>query len=426
MKIIHKIRTNHIYKFLARVFLVALVTSIAWVSSLTFYNKIMITNGITSTIEKEKTILTPLIKNVDFEKKNENYKVLKLYLENIIKEKDTIYIDFFHDGKLVLHINSHKPIPHIVEKAISILKKDEKDNLQHIIPVNSENAYLYLHYKLNIDGENFYINLLTKLNEAATKKLQDDVEDSLFILISTIVLMFFAIFPIIYSQYKQMTLKQNELIQSNLNTLISLGNAIAKRDSDTSEHNYRVTYYSIKLAEKLTLPPQQIQTLIKGSFLHDIGKIAISDNILLKPSKLNEDEFKIMKTHVTEGIDIVKNDQWLSDAQKVILNHHEKFDGSGYPNQLKGNSIPIEARIFAVADVFDALTSQRPYKKPYSIDKSFHIIKQNSGTHFDSDIVDAFEEIYKELYISVKNKTNKELEAIFYGVLNPYFFTEDK
>ena len=217
--------------------------------------------------------------------------------------------------------------------------------------------------------------------------------------------------------------KQKELIQSNINTLISLGNAIAKRDSDTNEHNYRVTYYSLKIAQEMKLSKTKIKSLIKGAFLHDIGKIAISDNILLKPAKLTDEEFEIMKTHVTQGVDIVKNDPWLSDAINVILNHHEKVDGSGYPNKLKGKDIPIEARIFAVADVFDALTSKRPYKEPFSLEKSINILKQDSGTHFDKEVVDIFEKIYIQTYNKISNIKDEELEKIFHESLKPYFFS---
>jgi HD-GYP domain-containing protein (c-di-GMP phosphodiesterase class II) len=129
-----------------------------------------------------------------------------------------------------------------------------------------------------------------------------------------------------------------------------------------------------------------------------------------------------MKTHVTSGIDIVKNDPWLMDAQKVIIHHHEKIDGSGYPYGLKGDQIPLEARIFAVADVFDALTSKRPYKKPFSVEKSITILNNDAGTHFDPLVVKHFNKIYKELYDEISNISSKKLETIFHNSLKPYFF----
>ena len=156
-------------------------------------------------------------------------------------------------------------------------------------------------------------------------------------------------------------------------------------------------------------------------FLHDIGKIAISDNILLKPAKLTNIEFEDMKTHVLHGVEIVQNNYWLKDAKDVILHHHEKVDGSGYPDGLQGDEIPYNARIFAVADVFDALTSKRPYKKPFSLDESMKIIMDDVGTHFDKNIVDSFEEIYEKIYYDILDMSSKELEKIFYQNVKPYF-----
>ena len=144
-----------------------------------------------------------------------------------------------------------------------------------------------------------YYKAIVELDKATQLAIKKDIRETLFI----IIIVFLSIFPLVYSQYKSMLEKQKELMQSNINTLISLGNAIAKRDSDTSEHNYRVTYYSIKIAQRMNLNKELIQSLIKGAFLHDIGKIAISDTILLKPGKLTSEEFSIMKTHVTSGLD---------------------------------------------------------------------------------------------------------------------------
>jgi HD-GYP domain-containing protein (c-di-GMP phosphodiesterase class II) len=154
------------------------------------------------------------------------------------------------------------------------------------------------------------------------------------------------------------------LLDSNLEILQVLGGAIAKRDSDTDAHNFRVSIYSVRLAETISLPRNEIRSLIKGALLHDVGKLAIRDNILLKQDKLTEDEFSIMKSHVEHGLEITARARWLKDADPVVGGHHEKFGGSGYPGGLSGDDIPLAARIFAIADVFDPLTSRRPYKAP--------------------------------------------------------------
>ena len=143
---------------------------------------------------------------------------------------------------------------------------------------------------------------------------------------------------------------------------------------------------------------QEIRALIKGAFLHDVGKIGISDTILLKPGKLNEEEFAVMQQHVRHGVDIISHYAWLHDAVAVTRHHHEKFDGTGYLDGLKGEEIPRNARIFALADVFDALTSKRPYKEPFSFERSAGILRDGAGTHFDPVLVAAFLRIAHSLY----------------------------
>ena len=129
----------------------------------------------------------------------------------------------------------------------------------------------------------------------------------------------------------ELELVASQLLCANTGMLEVLGSAIAKRDSDTSAHNYRVTIHAIHLGKILGFDNNALNSLIKGSFLHDIGKIAISDTILLKPGKLTFEEFEVMKTHVLQGCEIISNYEWLKDAEDVVLHHHEKFDGNGYP-----------------------------------------------------------------------------------------------
>jgi HD-GYP domain-containing protein (c-di-GMP phosphodiesterase class II) len=191
------------------------------------------------------------------------------------------------------------------------------------------------------------------------------------------------------------------LREANIGVLEVLGSAIAKRDHGTSEHNYRVTLYTLSIAEKIGHAGAQMRSLIKGSFLHDVGKIGISDNILLKEGKLTDDEFNIMKSHVQHGSDIIGSYPWLSDCVDVVHHHHEKYDGSGYMLGLKGKDIPINARIFTIADVFDALTSARPYKAAFSYDEAIGIMKKDRGSHFDPEIFDALCEMGDTIYQKV-------------------------
>ncbi|WP_051229104.1 HD-GYP domain-containing protein [Paludibacterium yongneupense] len=200
-----------------------------------------------------------------------------------------------------------------------------------------------------------------------------------------------ALYPIIVGLNRDTLRLTHTLLSSNVELMRVLGNAIAKRDSDTDSHNYRVTLYCVALAEALHRPANDIIALMAGAFLHDVGKIGISDRILLKQGPLEAEEFAIMKTHVGIGLEIIAEVKWLDIARDVVGNHHERYDGSGYPQGLAGEQIPFNARLFAIVDVFDALTSRRPYKEPYSLERSLEMMRAQDGRHFDPDILHCFE-----------------------------------
>jgi HD-GYP domain-containing protein (c-di-GMP phosphodiesterase class II) len=238
------------------------------------------------------------------------------------------------------------------------------------------------------------------------------------VVIATVLLMY----PIILNLLSRVSKLTVNLLDSNLETLQVLGSAIAKRDSDTDAHNYRVTIFSVRLAEAAGLDRQSIQKLIKGAFLHDVGKIGVRDNVLLKPGKLDDEEFKVMKTHVKHGLDIVSRSNWLHDAEDVVGCHHEKYDGTGgYDSGLAGEEIPINARIFAIADVFDALTSKRPYKEPFTYDESIEILREGRGTHFDPALVDMFVALAQPLYDLLSGKDDTVPREELGGIVDEYF-----
>ncbi|MBF0607236.1 MAG: HD-GYP domain-containing protein [Magnetococcales bacterium] len=256
-------------------------------------------------------------------------------------------------------------------------------------------------------------------------KTMDDIKSVILYSLLHVIIAVFAttvlLYPMIISMNKYLIKYSVELSDANIGILRALGGAIAKRDSDTHIHNYRVTICAVRLAEILSLKSAIIVTLIKGSFLHDVGKIAISDNILLKPGKLTDDEFNQIKTHVQHGVDIIGNTAWLQDAVEVVRYHHERYDGTGYLAGLKGNDIPLGARIFAITDVFDALTSKRPYKEPFSYDKTIDILKQGRGSHFDPDILDAFLTISRDLYEQVSKGEDTALIDTLDRLTKKYF-----
>ncbi len=213
----------------------------------------------------------------------------------------------------------------------------------------------------------------------------------------------------------------HDLLESNLQMVKALGSAIAEKDYGTSEHNFRVTIYAVMLAELAGLDKEQIKALIKGSFLHDVGKIGVRDNTLLKPAQLSSEEFESVKKHVLYGKHIIENVRWLEDAVDVVLYHHENWDGSGYPHGLSGESIPLIARIFSLADVFDALTSTRPYKRAYSYEETMSTINKEERVRFDPSLLSEFRELSSELYRTVLPLDAHALEDHLLQIINRYF-----
>ena len=173
-------------------------------------------------------------------------------------------------------------------------------------------------------------------------------------------------------------------------TLEALGDALDLRDSETEGHSKRVTAYTIMLARAMKVAPESIKMIARGAFLHDIGKMAIPDDILRKPRALSAKELLVMRDHCTRGYHMLRKIPFLHDAAEIVFTHHEHHDGTGYPGGLSGSGIPIGSRIFAVADAFDAITSDRPYRKARSIDAARKEVERCSGTQFDPEIVEVF------------------------------------
>jgi len=229
------------------------------------------------------------------------------------------------------------------------------------------------------------------------------------------------LYPVILSLMRRLADYSTHLLDANLETIAVLGSAIAKRDADTDAHNYRVSLYAARLAEAIGLKPDDMRGLIKGSFIHDVGKIGIPDAVLLKPGRLDAEEFRVMQTHVPLGVDIVRRASWLRDSVAVVAGHHEKFGGGGYPTGAHGQAIPLTARIFAIADVFDALTSERPYKKPLGLDETLEILKQGRGVHFDPALLDAFAAIAPELHQKYAGREGIDLRQELVVLVDKYF-----
>jgi response regulator RpfG family c-di-GMP phosphodiesterase len=214
----------------------------------------------------------------------------------------------------------------------------------------------------------------------------------------------------------QLLRKQREFFYHTINILAQ---AVELRDTYTGGHTLRVTNYSVLLGHKMELPAQEMNLIRIGTPLHDVGKIGIDDAILRKPDRLTPEEFEIMKTHTTLGRDAIVAAENLIDAPSTFLRlareiahyHQEKWDGSGYPEGLKGEAIPLPARLMAVADVYDALISRRVYKPPFPHEKAVAIIQEGRGRHFDPDMVDAFLAIAGEFHAIAERFADSE-EAV--------------
>jgi HD-GYP domain-containing protein (c-di-GMP phosphodiesterase class II) len=196
-------------------------------------------------------------------------------------------------------------------------------------------------------------------------------------------------------------------------TLRTLGTALHRRDTCTHAHSQRLIYYALALGRLLGLSQAELLTLKRGVFLHDIGKLHIPDDILRKPSPLSEVEWTVMKKHPLLGYGMLKSSPLLEDVAPIVLSHHEWYDGTGYPHGLSGEEIPIGARICAVVDMLDALTANRPYRRPVSFSTACECIWLEGGTHFDPLVVKAFLTIQSYQWQELQCSAERHLLLLF-------------
>jgi HD-GYP domain-containing protein (c-di-GMP phosphodiesterase class II) len=266
-----------------------------------------------------------------------------------------------------------------------------------------------------------YGDMIFAVSKEALKEARWLVMRTTAAAIGIVVITTLMLYPVIMRLLRRMENLSAELLDANLQTLGVLGSAIAKRDSDTDTHNYRVAMYSVRLAESVGLDDGSIRSLIKGAFLHDVGKIGVSDAILLKEGKLTDPESSEMKRHVIYGLEIIGGSPWLKDAAPIVGGHHENYDGSGYGRSLLGRDIPVIARIFTIADVFDALTSRRPYKEPFAYEQVVEILRESRGHRFDPELLDAFLLLARPLYDEYANRDDDKPRNDLQELVQRYF-----
>lgn len=243
-----------------------------------------------------------------------------------------------------------------------ILKPFEKDQLYHGV------GRALQHRRLVIENREYQINLQQKVDEQ-TAQLQ-----TAFV----------------------------QLEQSYDDTLEALGSALDLKDAETEGHCQRVTAFTISIAKTVPVPLNYLPILARAAFLHDIGKMAIPDSILRKPGPLDNDEKQIMRTHCEVGYNVLTRIPFLRDAAEIVLAHQEFFDGTGYPRGLRGEQIPLGARIFSIADALDAMISDRPYRRALSMAHAREEIQRCAGTQFDPKIVEVFLSIPEQHWIELR------------------------
>lgn len=220
---------------------------------------------------------------------------------------------------------------------------------------------------------------------------------------------------LVQARTDQLQATVRELERSYDITLQALGDALDLKDRETEGHSRRVTAFTMAIARAMGLSADAVATIARGAFLHDIGKMAIPDKILNKPDKLTTEETAIMREHCFKGYQIVKKIPFLTDACEIIYSHQERFDGSGYPRGLKGEEIPLGARIFSVADTLDAITSDRPYRKARSLHEARKEIDAWSGRQFDPEVVAVFRQMPDDIFEELRRAIRAQTDPLAYS-----------
>jgi len=330
----------------------------------------------------------------------EDYLLKKGFKKNIILfDSDKEVIESLENKEAEVIIGEVRKIQYLLKRHnIKNVKMagitPDKIGLKFGIPKDNE----ILYFLINSYTKDFTSSIESRKKFFLEKKIEVTKDFKMSIIITLISLIGFLIVYINFKKFKEL---YSKLTNITLGVVEALENANTYNDDDTGNHVKRVSKYSKFIASEINMSKLFIKEIELYASLHDIGKIGISDAVLKKPGKLTKEEFNIIKTHVEIGFNIIKDLEVSEMALNIIKYHHEKWDGSGYGKRLEGEEIPLEARIVALADVYDALRQERIYKKPFSHEKSVEIISAQSGKHFDPDLVKIFlknHNYFKEIF----------------------------
>ncbi len=217
---------------------------------------------------------------------------------------------------------------------------------------------------------------------------------------------------LVEARTQEVTQLCNELTDSYETTLHALMTALDFRDNETQGHSYRVVEYAVLVAKQMGMVEPELTRIRRGAILHDVGKLGVADAVLRKPGKLNEEEWKEMRRHPELGYRMLKDIRFLRSSLDIVLSHQERYDGTGYPRGLKGEQIPLNARIFAVADTFDAMTSDRPYRNALDIAAAREEIRRFSNSQFDPRVADAFLSIEESTWRDIRKRVHQKVRVL--------------
>jgi len=393
--------------------LVLLANGVIWAFGVKLYYQHNTSKQTLASAQEELSKLEPQIRQAAHHAQNE----LKPFLIESMEQYHIPFLQIYRTDQGLLFSQGTSNLPQ--EYRSFPIGRPEKNNPTYKLFKKNNAYYLYLFTQVFEPG--WYMRTAIPIKPELIKRIEKDTETAMIVVIITLLQVTLVLFPLMMASYNRTLKDRATLVMNQLMTVVTLGNAIGKRDSDTEAHNYRVSYYALRLAKAVDLDANKIPGLIKGAFLHDVGKIGVPDSILLKPGRLNKQEFDIVQKHVQDGLEITSAMPWLRDASPIISGHHEKYDGNGYPNGLKGEEIPIEARIFSVVDVFDALTSHRPYKEAMTLNSALQIMDKSSGTHFDPEIYSRFRKIAPSLLAKACIDDKHKLRRLLSHAIIPYY-----
>jgi len=321
-----------------------------------------------------------------------------LYLEKILNQAGYQNVSCLSDSLKVLKtVQDNQPDLLVLDMVMPQL-----DGYQIIEQLNDYRKKQYLPVLALAEGKNPN-HRLQALQSGATDFLSQPFEDTEIIFRIRNMLEIRRLHAQVENQNKELETKvrerTKELRDTQFDILRRLALAAEFRDNKTGSHIMRIGNYCAKFAESLGLSDEECELILYASPLHDVGKIGIPDSILLKPAKLTPEEFEIMKTHTTIGAQLLSgsNSAVMQMAEIIALTHQERWDGSGYPQGLKGEAIPLPGQICSICDVFDALTTERPYKKAWPVEAALAQLQKEKGSHFQPRLVDHFTEIFPQI-----------------------------